>query len=141
MDIINARVPGYSGLQQIKVDQYGIIAAITAMEQATAVEVIDVAGDWVTLGGVDLQINGGLGLAFPDLSISNSDQLMAICQYLWQQGVDAFLPTIVTTSVEKIHQALAMLSDFVIPPLIKPSLGKEPPSLSVMADFMSPLAK
>ncbi|MGB5962836.1 MAG: N-acetylglucosamine-6-phosphate deacetylase [Coleofasciculaceae cyanobacterium] len=113
MDIINARVPGYSGLQQIKIDQYGIIAAITAMDQETAVEVIDVAGDWVTLGGVDLQINGGLGLAFPDLSISNSDQVMAICQYLWQQGVDAFLPTIVTTSVEKIQRSLSIIADFM----------------------------
>jgi N-acetylglucosamine-6-phosphate deacetylase len=124
VDIINARVPGYYGLQQIKVDQYGIIAAITAMDQATTVEVIDVAGDWVTLGGVDLQINGGLGLAFPDLSISNSDQLMAICQYLWQQGVDAFLPTIVTTSVEKIQRSLSIIADLMIPPLIKPGLGR-----------------
>lgn len=124
MDIINARVPGYSGLQQIKIDQYGIIAAITAMDQETAVEVIDVAGDWVTLGGVDLQINGGLGLAFPDLNISNIDQIMAICQYLWQQGVEAFLPTIVTTSVDKIQRSLSIIADLMIPPMIKPGLGR-----------------
>lgn len=140
MDIINARVPGYDSLQQIKIDQYGMITAIMPMDKAATVEVIDVAGDWVTLGGVDLQINGGLGLAFPDLSSANSDQLLDICQYLWQQGVDAFLPTIVTTSVEKIQQALAVISDFVIPPLIKPSLEGSP-SLSIVADFMSPLAK
>ncbi len=141
MDIINAQLPGYHGLQQIKIDHYGMITAITPMAQAATVEVIDVAGDWVTLGGVDLQINGGLGLAFPDLGSADFDQLSNICQYLWQQGVDAFLPTIVTTSVEKIQRSLAMLSDFVIPPLIKPSLGGETPSLSIMADFISPLAK
>lgn len=125
MDIINARVPGYSGLQQIKIDQQGIIAAITPMDNAATVEVIDVAGDWVTLGGIDLQINGGLGLAFPDLSSADSDQLRDICQYLWQQGVDAFLPTIVTTSVEKIQQALAVISDFMLPPLINRSFSEE----------------
>jgi N-acetylglucosamine-6-phosphate deacetylase len=141
VDIINARVPGYQGLQQIKIDQYGVIAAITAMDQATAAEVIDVAGDWVTLGGVDLQINGGLGLAFPDLSPANSDQLMAICHYLWQQGVDAFLPTLVTTSVDKIKRSLSVMADLMISPHHKPGLGGEIPSLSVVADFMSPLAK
>ena len=123
MDIINARVPGYSGLQQIKIDQQGIITAITAMDNAATAEVIDVAGDWVTLGGVDLQINGGLGLAFPDVSSADIDQLSAICQYLWQQGVDAFLPTIVTTSVEKIHQSLSVIADFMSP-VNNPRLGR-----------------
>lgn len=141
MDIINARVPGYQGLQQLKIDQYGMISAITAMNQAATVEIIDVSGDWITLGGVDLQINGGLGLAFPDSSRADFDQLLEICRYLWQQGVDAFLPTLVTTSIEKIHQSLSVIADFMIPPLMKPGLGGETPSLSVMADFMSPLAK
>lgn len=123
MDIINARVPGYQGLQQIKIDQYGIIAAITAMNQATAVEAIDILGDWVTLGGVDLQINGGLGLAFPDSSSADFDQLLDICRYLWQQGVDAFLPTIVTTSVEKIQRSLSVIADFMSSPVNNSRLG------------------
>lgn len=135
VDIINARVPGYSSLQQIKIDKHGIIAAITAMDQETAAEVIDVAGDWVTLGGVDLQINGGLGLAFPNLSISNSDQLMAICQYLWQQGVDAFLPTIVTTSVEKIQQSLSIIAD-LMSTFNKPDLEGITPQKDGMAKIL-----
>lgn len=120
LDIINARVPGYQGLQQIRVDEQGVIGTLQPMDSASPVEVahelsiIDVAGDWVSLGGVDLQINGGLGLAFTDLSPADKYTLKEICQYLWNQGVDAFLPTLVTTSVEKIERSLGVIADFVV---------------------------
>ena len=112
--IINARVPGYQGLQQISL-QSGMIGAIAPMAQARPVQgaVLDVNQDWISLGGVDLQINGALGLAFPDLGQSNVDQLASICDYLWQQGIDGFLPTIVTTSVANIHRSLATIAQFI----------------------------
>jgi N-acetylglucosamine-6-phosphate deacetylase len=74
LDIINARVPGYQSLQQIRLDERGTIKAISSMDSVSSSGAIDesssidVQGDWVSLGGVDLQINGGLGLAFTDLS-------------------------------------------------------------------------
>jgi N-acetylglucosamine-6-phosphate deacetylase len=116
LNIINARVPGYQGLQQIGIDEQGVIAAIAPMGSVWPVEAIhqlDVTGDWVSLGGVDLQINGGLGLAFPDLTPENQHTLKKICQYLWHQGVDAFLPTLVTTSVDNIGRSLCVIADFV----------------------------
>ncbi len=121
LNIINAQVPGYQGLQQIKIDEQGIITAISPRSGTIyqSQDTIDVAGDWVSLGGVDLQINGGLGLAFTDLSPADSDKLREICQYLWCQGVDAFLPTLVTTSVEKIGRSLAVIADFLSSPLAK----------------------
>jgi N-acetylglucosamine-6-phosphate deacetylase len=73
---------------------------------------LDIAGDWISLGGVDLQINGALGLAFPDLEPDQGAQLEEIAIFLWTQGVDAFLPTVVTTSVENIHQALDCIAHF-----------------------------
>jgi N-acetylglucosamine-6-phosphate deacetylase len=125
LDIINARVPGYQGLQQIRIDERGTIKAISSMinsvSSGAAIDEsssIDVAGDWVSLGGVDLQINGGLGLAFTDLSSADNHQLREICQYLWRQGVDAFLPTLVTTSVDNIKRSLSVISDFAFPPLL-----------------------
>lgn len=119
LDIINAQVPGYQGLQQIRIDAQGIIEAIEPMDSALPVGAIlelpriNVAGDWVSQGGVDLQINGGLGLAFTDVSSTDSKQLREICQFLWHQGLDAFLPTFVTTSVEKIQRSLSVFADFV----------------------------
>ena len=126
LDIINAQVPDYQGLQQITVDEHGIIKAIAPMDSASAVgaihecPIIDVAGDWVSLGGVDLQINGGLGLAFTDLRPDDKCTLIEICQFLWHQGVDGFLPTLVTTSVENIQRSLAVFADFLTP--YQPSL-------------------
>ena len=113
--IINAKIPGYSELQNIIIDRQNIIEQIThhKVETTEGDTVIDVAGDIISLGGVDLQINGGLGLAFPDLTITDIPKLKEICSYLWQQGVDAFLPTIVTTSVKKVERSLFTINSLI----------------------------
>lgn len=114
MIIINARVPGYQGLQQVRVDAEGKISAIAPMaDMAQNGANIDVTGDRLSLAGVDLQINGALGLAFPDLTLGDSQKLQQICQFLGNQGVDGFLPTLVTTSIEKFQQSLAVIADFL----------------------------
>ncbi|MEH2151738.1 N-acetylglucosamine-6-phosphate deacetylase [Nostoc sp.] len=116
VDIINARVTGYKDLQMLLVNQEGIIEQILPMGAIKAdsrASVIDVAGDWISLGGVDLQINGALGLAFPDLTAENAHVLQKITKFLWDVGVDGFLPTLVTTSVEKIQRSLAVIADII----------------------------
>ena len=116
VDIINARVPGYKDLQMLLVNPEGIIEQILPMGAIKAdrcASVIDVAGDWISLGGVDLQINGALGLAFPDLTAENAHVLQKITKFLWDVGVDGFLPTLVTTSVEKIQRSLAVIADII----------------------------
>lgn len=117
LKIINARLPGYSDLQEIIIDGNCIITSIKSVQNYESYrgegEVLDVKEDWLSLGGVDLQINGGLGLAFPDLEIKDLPLLEKICNFLWQQGIDAFLPTIVTTSVEKIQRSLTVIAEFM----------------------------
>jgi N-acetylglucosamine-6-phosphate deacetylase len=116
LNIINARVPGYKDLQMLLVNQEGIIEQILPMDAVGTHEpapVLDVAGDWISLGGVDLQINGALGLAFPDLTADNSHLLTKISQFLWDAGVDGYLPTVVTTSVENIQRSLAVIADIL----------------------------
>lgn len=110
--IINARVVGDRDLQQIAIAQ-GIIKAIAPQLDLSATTPIDLAGDWLSLGGIDLQINGALGLAFPDIEAKDLPKLGQICDFLWQQGVDGFLPTIVTTSVEKIQRSLSTIAQFI----------------------------
>lgn len=118
-DIINVRLPGYAGLQQICIDAQGKITKILPKGEVCQpipppeLQVLDVKGDWISLGGVDLQINGALGLAFTDLQAQDTTKLKTICQFLWQQGIDAFLPTLVTTSVENIQRSLSVFADFV----------------------------
>lgn len=75
--------------------------------------VIDLKGDWLSLGGVDLQINGALGLPFPDLESTHLDKLFTIAQFLWEQGIDGFLPTIITTSPEKIARSLPVIAEYI----------------------------
>ena len=111
--ISNARLIGYEGLSQIAIAGGKITAIAPQLDLAGDVARIDLQGDWLSLGGMDLQINGGLGLAFPDLEISDLPKLKQICDFLWQQGVDGFLPTIVTTSVEKIQRSLAVIAQFM----------------------------
>ncbi|HIK37678.1 MAG: N-acetylglucosamine-6-phosphate deacetylase [Geminocystis sp.] len=104
----NARLIGHSGLHTLVVED-GCITAITDTHPPDA---LDMEGDYLSLGGVDLQINGALGLAFTELREENLEKLHEICRYLWQTGVDQFLPTIITTSVDKIHQSLEAIRKF-----------------------------
>lgn len=110
--IDNARLPGYAGLQRVQMDD-GVVKTIQSMTTPCLThsqQKLDLAGDWLSLGGIDLQINGALGLAFPDLLPTHRSKLQDICQFLWQQGIDGFLPTLVTTAVDKFQQALSMLA-------------------------------
>ena len=113
--IINARIPGYQELQKVRLDHQGTIADISSMNASEDLggSTLDIQGDWLSLGGVDLQINGGLGIAFPELKQKHVPKLQQICQYLWQEGIDAFLPTIVTTSIENVQRSLAIIDDFM----------------------------
>ncbi len=116
LKIINARVPTYKDLQMLLINQQGIIEQILPMntsEAHSSTLLLNVAGDWISVGGVDLQINGALGLAFPDLKNENAHLLEKITQYLWNVGVDGFLPTLVTTSVENIQRSLAVIANFI----------------------------
>ncbi len=117
--IINAKIPGYQNLQQILINSHGKIEQIIPQTEkllpATSTT-IDVEEDWVSLGGVDLQINGALGLPFPEVDETSITKIDEICQYLWQQGIDAFLPTIVTTSIDNIQRSLQIFHNFASQP-------------------------
>jgi N-acetylglucosamine-6-phosphate deacetylase len=111
--IINACIPGYSGTQEIVIRQGKIDSIADCLPPAIPTPAIDLHGDWLSLGGIDLQINGALGLAFPDVQMSDSERLQQICDFLWAQGVDGFLPTIVTTSIDNIQRSLAVFAEFM----------------------------
>ena len=114
--IINARLIGSNHLQTIVIDERNRVKDIIPsnnLSAINAVTTIDLQGDWLSLGGIDLQINGGLGLAFPDLETQDFTRLEAICDFLWQQGIDGFCPTIVTSSIAKIQRSLATLEEFM----------------------------
>lgn len=115
--IINAKLYGYQEPQKILINEQGIIEDIQSMGVVNSTQkgdkVYDAQGDWISLGGIDLQINGGLGLAFPEIQAKDLPKLHQICEFLWQEGIDGFLPTLVTTSVENIQRSLAIFERFI----------------------------
>jgi N-acetylglucosamine-6-phosphate deacetylase len=115
--IINVSIPNYHELQYINIDSAGKLQQIDSMRnfktEGSLSNPLDMKGSILSLGGIDLQINGALGLPFPDIEKEDLPKLTQICQFLWQQGVDGFLPTIVTTSLEKINKSLEVLAQFI----------------------------
>lgn len=112
--IINARLPKQSRQCYELFIEQGIIKTIQTQSSPTKTDraLLDLQGDWISLGGVDLQINGALGLAFPDLETKHLDKLLKISEFLWKQGIDGFLPTLVTTSPEKMARSLSTICEY-----------------------------
>tara|TARA_B100001939_G_scaffold330749_1_gene328159 strand:- start:134 stop:1306 length:1173 start_codon:yes stop_codon:yes gene_type:complete len=67
------------------------------------------SGDWMSPRGIDLQINGGLGLAFPELTSDDLPRLFELLDQLWADGVEAIAPTLVTCGIEPLREALGVL--------------------------------
>jgi len=115
--ITNVRLPGPlpgDGDQRyaIDLDEQSRICRIEAQHEAqqeTQETDKNWNGDWLSPRGVDLQINGGLGLAFPELNESDLPRLEQLLELLWRDGVEAIAPTLVTCGIAPLRQALAVL--------------------------------
>ena len=113
--LVDARIVGLPDKYWLRLDENRCLTHLETITSPIPPEfqdnVQDMAGDWLSQGGLDLQINGGLGLAFPEVTHADLPKLREICDYLWAQGVDGFCPTIVTTSLENIQRSLAVFTE------------------------------
>ena len=98
-------------LWRVAIDVQGRIAALHRIPPGSRAAGIDWQGDWLSPAGVDLQINGGLGLAFPELTAADLPRLEELLELLWRDGVEAICPTLVTCAVEPLREALAVLRE------------------------------
>ena len=96
-------------LWRVAIDGQGRIAALQPIAPGSCAAGIDWRGDWLSPAGVDLQINGGLGLAFPELTAADLPRLEELLELLWRDGVEAICPTLVTCAVAPLREALAVL--------------------------------
>ncbi|MFO8238231.1 MAG: N-acetylglucosamine-6-phosphate deacetylase [Prochlorococcaceae cyanobacterium] len=94
---------------RVGVDADGVIQVLEPIPAGSAAAGEDWGGDWLSPAGVDLQINGGLGLAFPELTPAGLPRLGELLELLWRDGVEAICPTLVTCAVEPLRQALDVL--------------------------------
>jgi len=107
--LTNVRLPACPGLWRITLDGDNQIAGLEPLSAGTAAAGDDWGGDWLSPGGVDLQINGGLGLAFPELQEGDLPRLLELLELLWRDGVEAIAPTLVTCGIPELRQALKVL--------------------------------
>ena len=96
-------------LWRVAIDGQGRIAALQPIAPGSCAAGIDWRSDWLSPAGVDLQINGGLGLAFPELTAADLPRLEELLELLWRDGVEAICPTLVTCAVAPLREALAVL--------------------------------
>ena len=108
----NVRLPGREGLWRIGLERRGEalhIAALQPLPAGSAAGGEDWGGDRLSPAAVDLQINGGLGLAFPELTQADLPTLLQLLDTLWADGVEAIAPTLVTCATADLRRALAVL--------------------------------
>jgi N-acetylglucosamine-6-phosphate deacetylase len=94
---------------RVGLDRQGTITALQPIPPGSRAAGLDWHGDWLSPAGLDLQINGGLGLAFPELSPADLPRLEELLERLWRDGVEAICPTLVTCAPGPLRQALAVL--------------------------------
>jgi N-acetylglucosamine-6-phosphate deacetylase len=116
--ISNVRLPragrcrhGADQRWRLALDSAGMITAVEPIPAGAAAAGDNWNGDWLSPAGVDLQINGGLGLAFPELTPADLPRLLELLELLWRDGVEAISPTLVTCGVAPLRQALAVLEE------------------------------
>ena len=116
--LCNVRLPGCGDSSQasdqrwrLSLDAHGRITALEPIPPGSSAAGDDWGGDWLSPMGVDLQINGGLGLAFPELTPADQPRLVQLLERLWADGVEAISPTLVTCGVTPLRQALAVLRE------------------------------
>jgi N-acetylglucosamine-6-phosphate deacetylase len=138
--LTNARLPRHNSQndkssQDLWIEDGKIIAIVPSIQEFTDAPPIklDLDGDWLSLGGMDLQINGALGLAFPDVTIDSGEKIIEINQFLWDHGVDAYCPTIVTAAVSQIQTALAGFKSQCNPPQCNPRSNPIQPNQATIA--------
>jgi N-acetylglucosamine-6-phosphate deacetylase len=105
----NVRLPGTEGFWRLGLDAEARIAAVHPLAPGSAASGENWHGDRLSPAAVDLQINGGLGLAFPELTEADLPTLLQLLDTLWADGVDAISPTLVTCATADLRRALAVL--------------------------------
>ncbi|GAA0123990.1 N-acetylglucosamine-6-phosphate deacetylase [uncultured Clostridium sp.] len=74
------------------------------------IETIDIEGNYISPGFIDIHVHGSKGF---DVMDGNIKAIENISKSLCAHGVTGFLPTTMTMSIEDIHKALKAIKDFM----------------------------
>ncbi len=71
----------------------------------------DWQGDWLSPMGIDLQINGGLGITFTELTPEDIPTTLNLLDKLWENGVEGICPTIISCPKENLRTSLDIIKE------------------------------
>ena len=115
--ITNIRVPqpdkneDENNLFSLILDEYGIIQSIDKSSKWDSSYDEDWCGDWLSPRAIDLQINGGLGISFTDLTFNKIPKLLTLLDRLWLDGVEGICPTFVSCSLDQFQLGMKVLKE------------------------------
>ncbi|MBW5446475.1 amidohydrolase family protein [Cohnella sp. CFH 77786] len=112
------------------------------IENGTIVRIAEAEADWeerlslpfAAPGLVDLQLNGYEGIDFNRMPLT-ADEICDAVRKLWQQGVTAFYPTIVTNRPNSILQAMTAIRQAC---KRDPAVASSIPGIHLEGPFISP---
>ncbi len=104
-------IPGENNLCSMIVDDNGIITSIdrSSLDESSFTE--DWGGNWISPRAIDLQINGGLGISFTDLTFNQIPKLLQLLDQLWIDGVEGICPTFVSCPLEAFQLGMHVLDE------------------------------
>ncbi len=113
--ITNVRFPepisksSEASLWSVLFDDHDILRSIEPMEGRSEISGESWEGDWLGPMGVDIQINGGLGLTFSEITSKDLPTLFELLKTLWADGVEAICPTLVSCEPSQLRESLQVL--------------------------------
>ena len=115
--IINIKLPqpdkseDENSLFSLVLDEHGIILSIDKSSNRKSIYDEDWCGDWLSPRAIDLQINGGLGISFTDLTFNKIPKLLTLLDRLWLDGVEGICPTFVSCSLDQFQLGMKVLKE------------------------------
>ncbi len=115
--ITNLKVPqadkseDENNLFSMVLDENGIILSIDKTSKMESSYDEDWCGDWLSPRAIDLQINGGLGISFTDLTFNKIPKLLTLLDRLWLDGVEGICPTFVSCSLDQFQLGMEVLKE------------------------------
>ena len=100
-----------NNLYTLFLDENGIINSINKSSKKDLSYDEDWCGDWLSPRAIDLQINGGLGISFTDLTFNKIPKLLTLLDRLWLDGVEGICPTFVSCSRDQFQLGMKVLKE------------------------------
>ncbi len=95
----------------IDLDKQNKIVALKPMPCNSSIKGEDWGKDLISPMGIDLQINGGMGLSFNKLIQKDLTKLLKLLDKLWIDGVEEICPTLITCEINQLRRSLSVLHE------------------------------